>query len=120
MNQNGINDSSSKTFSINFRTINNKIDTLKKLNKLQILEDKCQNDAIRINFFSEHNAPIVMLKTNLSENLLKFLIDTGAAVSLIAENVIPLTIEKTKFTVNIFGIMGKTTYVKTRGIIHCQ
>lgn len=117
MGQGGIVDSSN-SLSINFCTINNDKNTLKELKKLQIANNKPQKkNAIKLKFFSENGAPFVVLKTNLNDKPLKFLIDTGAAVSLISDDVISPNNEKLNNTINIYGIMGKEVSVKTKGVV---
>lgn len=79
--------------------------------KIKIIKSKIYND---------DGAPYIIMKTNLSDRPLKFLLDSGAAVSLlnicILENV-DLLSNIVDHNVNIFGILGENVKIKTFGMI---
>lgn len=106
----------SQNMSINFRTINNdenKIDSLKKLQT----QNKIENMNVKTKIINEKGAPFVAIKTNLCKRPLKFLVDTGAAISLIADDVISENVHKINYEVNVFGIIGKDVSIRTQGIV---
>lgn len=45
--------------------------------------------------------------------------DTGAAISVISRQIVPESVQKINFEVNIFGIVGKDVSVKTQGMVSC-
>lgn len=112
-----------QNLNINFRISDNDYHTIRQLLNIQenniyhTLNDNTLNK-IEIEIFTENRAPYVILNTNLCDRPLKFLIDTGAAISLVANNSIGKTQSLIKYEVNVFGIMGREMSVKTEGMIH--
>lgn len=106
--------------SINFRTGDNKEEVLQKLYiNPQILQNNFENnETIKHEIFYERGAPFIKLQTNLCEMPIKLLIDTGAAVSIVADDVINTNIQKTNYFLTLFGIVGSDVSVTTKGIIN--
>lgn len=103
---------------INFRTAQNEPNILQKLyNKPSILKIS-SNTIVEHKFFFEKGAPFILLNTNLCERPLKMLIDTGAAVSIVASDAIKQDIHKTNYFFSLFGIAGKDVSVTTEGMVH--
>lgn len=75
------------------------------------------NFNIKTKIFTENGAPYVILETNLCKRPLKFLVDTGAAISLIANDIISEKTYKIDYEVTVFGIIGKDVTVRTQGMI---
>lgn len=118
MNQNGHLDSSANVKSIHFQVEDNSKNVLHLLKKLHINNFKSnENINKRVKIFEEKGAPYIILKTNLSSRPLKFLIDTGASISLISDSALSSTVRKTDIEMNVFGIIGKDVSVKTQGIV---
>lgn len=106
---------SKKLLNINFRTKNNNDKILNTLKGLQ----KTQNvGTIHHQIFHENNAPFILIKTNLCHRPLKFLIDTGASLSLISNEIIPKNIYKKDWKINLYGLMGKEMPIRTKGTIN--
>lgn len=105
---------------INFQTSNNDTKLLEKTYfKPQILRYNIDSDnIIEYKFFYEKGAPFIFLKTNLCERPLKLLIDTGAAVSIIANDIVSEDIHKSNYIFKLFGIAGKDVSVTTEGMVH--
>lgn len=117
--------STQSNLNINFRISDNDHHTIKKLLNIQksnIFKTQYtlnqHNNNIEKEIFTENRAPYIILNTNLCERPLKFLIDTGAAISLVAKNSIGENNNLIKYEINVFGIMGKEMSVKTEGMIH--
>lgn len=107
--------------SINFRTINMNKNLIHTSHHLEIIPKKYpeSKDLIEHKIFNENGAPFIYIQTNLCERPLKLLIDTGAAISLLASDVVENDTHKIDYIVNLFGIIGKDISVKTEGMIHC-
>lgn len=121
MNQVGQNDSSkSPDLTVNFRTTKNDEKTLKILKMLQIASKKenGSNEPLRHKIFTENGAPYLNVSTNLYDRPLKFLIDTGASISLISSDALHKETSKIDYVVNLYGIMGKDVSVKTEGMVN--
>lgn len=105
---------------VNFRTTKNDEKTLGILETLQLVSRKenGSKDTLKHEIFNENGAPYLNVSTNLNIRPLKFLVDTGASISLIANDVFHEDNRKIDYIVNLFGIMGKEASVKTEGIIH--
>lgn len=106
--------------SINFRTHKNEPQMLKKICvRPQILQNDFNTDKIlEHDFFFEKEAPFILLSTNLCERPLKLLIDTGAAVSIIVNDIIKEETHKINYHFSLFGIAGKDMSVTTEGMVH--
>lgn len=91
---------------------NNSISREKEVNqKLKIIKTKIYNN---------DGAPYIIAKTNLCYRPLKFLLDSGAAVSLLNINIlenVDLLNNIIDHNVNIFGILGENEKVRTFGMI---
>lgn len=75
---------SSDCLNINFRTHENEN---KLLDVLKNFQNKFKfNGCLEHEIFHENGVPYISVKTNLCERPLKFLIDTGASLSLISKN----------------------------------
>lgn len=85
-----------QNLNINFRISDNDYHTIRQLLNIQenniyhTLNDNTLNK-IEIEIFTENRVPYVILNTNLCDRPLKFPIDTGAAISLVANNSIGKT-----------------------------
>lgn len=105
--------------SINFRACRN---DEKIQNALRKIQEKPQENSIKktvnIKIYEENGAPFAYLHTNLRKEPLKLLIDTGAAITILAEDAIKEDIIKTKYTLNLYGIIGKGMSIKTNGMVN--
>lgn len=100
---------SSANISINFRTTDNDVSKINSLKNIQLRnKNRINNEQniIETKIYDENGAPFVKLKTNLCSRPLKFLLDTGAAISLIASDILSMEHNKINYKVNIFGIIG--------------
>lgn len=119
MNHLGLNVSSNKQSIIDFRNHHNDLDTLSKLQKFQA-RASIQNTftkTIKQTLIIENGAPYILVNTSLCKRPLKFLVDTGASISLIASDVVDRNIHKINYIVNLFGIMGREQSIKTEGMV---
>lgn len=105
--------------SINFRTSENDENTLNILKTFQINSSTNSNEKyiIEHKIFTENGAPFIYLNTNLCDKPLKFLIDTGATITILASDVITKEVTKINYIVNLFGIVGKEASVQTEGMV---
>lgn len=125
--------------SINFRTINNSEESLEFIRNLfsvpnnfsatesptknvdDINENDVndeRNDAFEYEICNEKGAAYIYLKTNLTERPIKLLIDTGASISILADDVVTKNVEIINYSFDLFGIVGKEVSVKTKGMVH--
>lgn len=49
---------------------------------------------------------------------IKLLVDTGASISIVADDLISKSINVIDYSINLYGLVGKEVYVKTRGMVH--
>lgn len=99
---------------INFHTKNNDNSILNILKSLQ----KIQNvNEIQHKIFQENNAPYILIQTNLCYRPLKFLIDTGASLSLLSNEIISKKSYKRNCKINLYGLVGKEMPIRTKGTI---
>lgn len=106
--------------SINFHTSknnHNKINILHCLQDPTPLTHTTEIQTIEHKIININNAPFITLKSNLCERPLKFLLDTGASLSLIADDIILDQTTIHKFIINICGITGKEASIRTQGLI---
>lgn len=104
---------------INFRTTENDEKTLNLLRSFHI-QPQCENEkriVIKHKIFSENGAPFIYLCTNLSNRPLKLLCDTGAAISILASDIVLDRIKRVDCVINLYGIAGKDVSVKTQGMV---
>lgn len=125
--------------SINFRTTNNSEESLEFIrnlfsmpNKISVSEPPTLNDnntnaiedneeknnALEYEICNEKGAAYIYLKTNLTERPIKLLIDTGASISILADDIVSKNVEIINYTFDLFGIVGKEVSVKTKGMVH--
>lgn len=103
---------------VNFRTTDNDERILYALKSFQnVSQQKCDNVEINHKIYNENGAPFIYLHTNLSERPIKLLIDTGASITILAEDIVPKNISRVDYVVNLYGIIGKDVSVKTEGIV---
>lgn len=107
---------SSNILNINFRTNENTTQTLELLKSFQ--NGIKYKGLLQQEIINENGAPYLMIKTNLCERPLKFLIDTGASISLIAKDLTEENTLKKNCCINLYGLVGKEICVRTEGIIH--
>lgn len=105
----------SANMSINFRAIKNEQENINSIQNLQIKNSEKLN--VKTKIYNEKGAPFVIVKTNLCERPLKFLIDTGAAISLITDDVLSKRIHKIDYEVSVFGIIGRDVSIRTQGMV---
>lgn len=112
--------SSDSSFSMNFISAENISDISHKIiNKPEISQkNSIIDDIIKQKIFAENGMPYILLKTNLCERPIKLYIDTGAAISIVADDVIKNEIIKENDIINLFGLDGKEVSIKTQGIVH--
>lgn len=102
-------------FNINFCTENNDNSILDILKSFQ----KTKNvGTIYQKIFHENGAPYIFIKTNLSDRPLKLLIDTGASLSLISNEIISDNTHKKNCQINLYGLIGKEMSIRTHGMIN--
>lgn len=105
---------------IDFRTDKNDKETLEILKKLQRINTIKRNDNLEIIYkiFNDDGAPFILLKTNLCSKPVKLLVDTGAAISIIASDLILENTKIIKYIINLFGISGKENAIMTKGLVN--
>lgn len=103
---------------INFRTSENNEDILDILKDFQQTK-KLTNmkNSITTNIFTEKGAAYILLKSDFTERpYLKLLIDTGASITLIAQDVIKKDTKIKDYIIKLFGVV-KNVSIKTQGLI---
>lgn len=112
--------SSSQNISINFNLAENTSDILHKIEiKPEFFQKNSNTEEIIVQkIHSENGIPYILVNTNLCERPIKLYIDTGAAVSIIANNVIENDTIKENEALNLFGINDTETPFVTQGIVH--
>lgn len=105
---------------INFRTVDNEPQVLEKISTTpQVFQYEVNSDKIlKHEFILENGIPFIFLETNLCERPIKLFVDTGAAVSIIANDVIENEVIRENYILNLFGIAGKEFPIKTEGMVH--
>lgn len=108
--------------SINFRICDNDEKTLNELQNLSknMMTIAQHNEILEHKIYYENDAPFILLNTNLCERPIKLILDTGAAITVIAQDLIADNIEKINYIVNLFGLAGKEHSIKTLGLVHCS
>lgn len=121
MERNGEFVSPNANISINFRTQNEE-DVLRKFAQIpEILnyDSTNKNETIEHKIFFEKGGPfILVVKTNLCERPLKFILDIRAAISIVADNIVDNDLKINDFKVNIFGIENLNTSTTTKGMVN--
>lgn len=121
MEYEGRNISSPNQMSIHYKVSQNTENTMNMIKNLQPNLNNISNEnanTIEYEIFTENGAPFVLLKSNLTDRPIKFLIDTGASISLLADDVITYPVNKINYSVNLYGLVGKEVSIKTLGIVH--
>lgn len=120
MEQLGQTVSSDQNIYINFRSVENISDIPEEFEiKPEIFQKNLiTEDIIEQKIFAENSMPYILMKSNLCERPIKLFIDTGAAVSIIANDVVKNEVIKENYILNLFGIAGKEISIKTQGMIH--
>lgn len=73
---------------------------------------------IECEIFTEKGAPFISIRTNLTKRPIKFLIDTDASISLLAEDVITNPVNRINYNLDLYGVVGREVCVKTLGMVH--
>lgn len=120
MEQLGQDVSSNSNISINFRLGENITDISQKIkNEPEISQiNSNTKEIIEQKMFAENGMPYILLETNLCARPIKLFIDTGATVSIIANDVVKNEVIKENYILNLFGIAGKEDSVNTQGMLH--
>lgn len=105
----GQNISSKPSLTMNFKTDND------YYSDKTIFETDDSDIQLEYNIFHKNNASFVIIQLNLLEWPITLMIDTGAAISIIAEDKINERIKIKNKTINLFGIAGRDKSIKTRG-----
>lgn len=115
MENNGQISPSKPNLNINFETKNNDNNILNLLKKFQNVE---KLDTFFHAIFQEDNAPYILINTNLCRRPLKLLIDTGASLSIISNEIISKNSITKNCQINLYGLNGKEKSIQTNGIIN--
>lgn len=109
----------SNNLMVNFRTQENSNSTINTLKNIQNLStiNHTSNTSIKYDISTENYSMFISLGTNITKRPIKLLVDTGASVSLVANDIILDNAQKLNFTINLWGITGTGNTVKTDGII---
>lgn len=89
-----------------FRVQNNNTTVLNGLRNLQVYFAS-QNVSVSQKICIKNDKPMVYLKTSISPKPIRLLVDTGASVSLIADDLITKCEQVHDFHITIFGIVGE-------------
>ena len=127
MEQAGRPDPSDKThISINFRTSENDEKVLNILKEIQsknlaneneINEKNTDENEIILKIHVENAVAFVYLNTNVCKRAIKMIIDTGASITILADDIVKKEVSKINYIVNLYGIFGKETSCKTNGVV---
>lgn len=114
MKYEGRNVSSKKpNLTIDFRTSRNNEKILNVLRNFHSSSnEKKDSSTVQSKIFYEEGAIYILLKSNLSERPLKFLIDTGASITLVANDAITKAKHWTNYIIKLFGVV-KDVSIKT-------
>lgn len=104
---------------VHFRTSENNHGVLSKLIGLHSfpIHKTSPKFSCEIKILVENGAPFVLLKTNLTGGIIKLLVDTGAAATLIASDIILDSINVAEFKLNLFGLPGRDAMISTGGLV---
>lgn len=108
---------------INFRSAENNTDISHKINYKPVILQKnsIEEEIIEQKIFSEGGMPFILLTTNLCERPIKLFIHTGAAVSIIANDVIKNeNIIVNHYTLNLIAINGNYDSITTQGMVNSK
>lgn len=104
---------------MNFRTSDNNEEILEILRNFQLVSRE-KNDTkskITSEIFNENGAAYILLKSNFCERPLKLLIDTGASITLLANDLAPETTNVINYIIKLFGVV-KDISIETQGMMH--
>lgn len=117
MKYDGQNISSNTTnLTIDFRASNNSaniLNCLKDLHTTKKRETK-RTSIAKSKIFYENGAIYISMLSNLCDRPLKFLIDTGASITLIANDIIRKDVHVTNYTIKLFGVVREAS-IRTQG-----
>lgn len=111
--------STDPNMTINFRTSDNNEEILKILKNFQFISREKNNTQSRIisNIFNENGAAYILLKSNFCERPLKLLIDTGASITLLANDIIPKNLNVINYIIKLFGVVRDIS-IETCGMMN--
>lgn len=121
MEQLGHTVSSNSNISINFRSAENDLNISQKIEiKPEIsYRNSITKEIIEQKIFSKNEMPYILLKTNLCDRPIKLSIDTGAAVSIIASDLVRNEMIEENYKLNLFDIADKEICTTTQGMVYC-
>lgn len=104
---------------MNFRTSDNNEENLKILRNFQFISKEKNNPQCKITngIFDENGAAYILLKSNFCKRPLKLLIDTGASITLLANDLAPKNVKIINYIIKLFGVVRDIS-IETRGMIH--
>lgn len=102
---------------INFRTFENSEQILNVLRDFQFPKQKINiRNEVETKIFTENGAAYVLLESDCRERPLKLLIDTGASITLLANDVNTKNSQVTKYIIKLFGVVRDVS-IETQGLI---
>lgn len=104
---------------INFRTSDNNEEILKIPNNFQIISKGKNTIQCKITskIFNENGAAYILLKSNFCDRPLKLLIDTGASITLLANDLAPNNVNIINYTIKLSGVVRDIS-IETCGMLH--
>ena len=114
--------SNESDMTVNFRTSENNESILNILRDFQVISNyESKRDKLQHKIFNENGGAYVLIKTSLCpDRPLKFLIDTGASITLLADDIISDGTNIMNYIVKLFGVVGKETFIKTKGTVYSK
>lgn len=111
--------STKNNISINFRASKNTQKSLNILKNIQIQAHEIENtdnQVLNHKIINENGAAYIYFETNFSKRPLKLMVDTGASITILANDMIESKNNILNYIVKLYGIVGGVS-VQSTGLI---
>lgn len=102
-------------FTVNFRTKDNKESILNVLQNMQTPTKNLPN--LEYELITSNNTMFISLYTNITKRPIKLVVDTGAVISLIADDIILEETSKMNCILDLCGVTGQDNIIQTKGTV---